>query len=214
MTDWSPISGMALITVVLVMMLAGTGAVVGAVLIGAALCVAITLAADMMQDLRTGHLVGAKPKRQQIIEMSVVWIGPAITMAVILIIAKANEQQFGIPMGPGTPTAAPQAQALQAVITGVQGGELPYALYGFGALIGALLGLGAFSGLGVLIGLSMYLPFHYIATYGIGCIIQMVLSKVKGRAWAEDWGVPAAAGLIVGESMFALLVNLIIVFKG
>ena len=64
LSDWSPISGMALLTVVLVMLLAGTGAVVGAVLIGAALCVAITLAADMMQDLRTGHLVGAQPKRQ------------------------------------------------------------------------------------------------------------------------------------------------------
>jgi hypothetical protein len=71
MTDWSPISGMALLTVVLVMLLAGTGAVVGAVLIGAALCVAVTLAADMMSDLRTGHLVGAQPKRQQIVEMAV-----------------------------------------------------------------------------------------------------------------------------------------------
>jgi len=214
MTDWSPISGMALITVVLVMMLAGTGAIIGAVLIGAALCVAITLAADMMQDLRTGHLVGAKPRRQQIIELCVVWMGPAITMATILIISQSNLKLYDAPMGPGTPTAAPQAQALQAVITGVQGGELPYALYGFGALIGALLGLGAFSGLGVLIGLSMYLPFYYIATYGIGCIFQMVLSKIKGRAWAEDWGVPAAAGLIVGESIFALVVNLIVVLAG
>ncbi len=211
MTDWSPISGMALITVVLVLMLAGTGAVVGAVLIGAALCVAITLASDMMQDLRTGHLVGAKPKRQQIIEMCVVWIGPAITMATILIISEGNLKLYGVAMGPGTPTAAPQAQALQAVITGVQGGELPYALYGFGALLGALLGLGAFSGLGVLVGLSMYLPFYYIATYGIGCVIQMCLAKTKGRAWAEGWGVPAAAGLIVGESIFALVVNLIVV---
>ena len=214
MTDWSPISGMALITVVLVMMLAGTGAVVGAVLIGAALCVAITLAADMMQDLRTGHLVGAKPRRQQIVELSVVWIGPAITMFTILIIAGANMKSFGVPLGPETPTSAPQAQALQAVITGVQGGEMPYALYGFGALLGGLLGLGAFSGLGVLVGLSMYLPFHYIATYGIGCIVQMILSKTKGRQWSEDWGVPCAAGLIVGESMLALIFNMIIVFTG
>lgn len=64
MTDWSPISGMALLTVVLVLLLSGTGAVVAAVLIGAALCVAITLAADMMGDLKTGYLVGAAPRRQ------------------------------------------------------------------------------------------------------------------------------------------------------
>lgn len=214
MTDWSPISGMALITVVLIMMLAGTGAVVGAVLIGAALCVAITLAADMMQDLRTGHLVGAKPRRQQIVELCVVWIGPTITMLTILVIAGAKTKLYGVPLGPGTDISAPQAQALQAVITGVQGGEMPYALYGFGALLGALLGLGAFSGLGVLVGLSMYLPFEYIATYGIGCVVQMFVSKAKGREWSEDWGVPAAAGLIVGESMLALIINMIIVFAG
>ena len=214
MTDWSPISGMALLTVVLVMLLAGTGAVIGAVLIGAALCVAITLAADMMQDLRTGHLVGAKPLRQQVVELSVVGIGPLVSMLVVLIIAAANQKSFGVAMGPGTPTVAPQAQALQAVITGVQGGEMPYALYGFGALLGALLGLGAFSGLGVLVGLSMYLPFEYIATYGIGCVVHMALSKAKGARWCEEWGVPFAAGLIVGESCLALIINLIVLARG
>lgn len=214
MTDWSPISGMALLTVVLVMLLAGTGAVVGAVLIGAALCVAITLAADMMQDLRTGHLLGAKPKRQQVMELLVVGIGPAVSMIVVLIIAEANLKSFGTAIGPGTPTSAPQAQALQAVITGVQGGEMPYALYGFGALLGGLLGLGAFSGLGVLVGLSMYLPFQYIATYGIGCVIQMIVCRTKGRRWAEEWGVPFAAGLIVGESILALVINLIVLATG
>ncbi len=209
MTDWSPISGMALLTVVLVLLLAGSGAVVGAVLIGAALCVAITLAADMMGDMKTGYLVGAKPKRQQIVELAVVGIGPVVCMLTVMLIASANIKQFdGIALGPGTPTVAPQAQALQAVIIGVQGGEMPYALYGFGALLGALLGLGTFSGLGVLVGLSMYLPFIYISTYGIGCLVQMALAKVKGRAWTEDWGVPFCAGLIVGESCLALLINI------
>ena len=214
LSDWSPISGMALLTVVLVMLLAGTGAVVGAVLIGAALCVAITLAADMMQDLRTGHLVGAQPKRQQVMELLVVGLGPAISMLVVLLIAEANRQTVGVPFGPETPTSAPQAQALQAVITGVQGGELPYALYGFGALMGALLGLGSFSGLGVMVGLSMYLPFAAIATYGIGCVINMVVSSWKGRIWAEDWGVPFAAGLIVGESVLAMVINMIVLATG
>ena len=213
-SDWSPISGMALLTVVLVMLLAGTGAVVGAVLIGAALCVAITLAADMMQDLRTGHLVGAQPKRQQVMELLMVGIGPVISMLVILLIAETNRETVGVPFGPETPTSAPQAQALQAVITGVQGGEMPYALYGFGALLGALLGLGSFSGLGVLIGLSMYLPFAAIATYGIGCVINMGVSSWKGRVWAEDWGVPFAAGLIVGESVLAMVINMIVLATG
>lgn len=212
MTDWSPISGMALLTVVLIMFLAGSAAVIGAVMIGAALCVAVTLAADMMADLRTGHLVGAIPRRQQVAEVSVVAIGPIVAMLVVLIIAQANVAQGGPALGPGAPNGAiaPQAQALQAVITGVQGGQMPYALYGFGAFLGALLGLGAFSGLGVLIGLSMYLPFIYIATYGIGCVVNMLLTRMKGRRWCEDWGIPFAAGLIVGESILALIINIIV----
>jgi uncharacterized oligopeptide transporter (OPT) family protein len=210
MTDWSPISGMSLLTIVLVLMLAGSGAVLGAVLLGAALCVAITLAADMMGDMKTGYLVGSKPKRQQFIELCVVWMGPIIAMFVLFLIVEANRLQFGVPIGPGTDMPAPQAMALQAVITGVQGGEMPYALYGFGALLGCLLGLGAFSGLGVLVGISMFLPFAFIATYGVGCLINMAMQKIKGRAWAEAWGVPFAAGLIVGEALLSLTINLIV----
>ncbi|MFI4915151.1 MAG: OPT/YSL family transporter [Phycisphaerales bacterium JB060] len=216
MTDWSPISGMALLTVVLVLLLSGTGAVVGAVLLGAALCVAITCAADMMGDLKTGYLVGSQPKRQQIVELVSTGLGPIICMLVLATIVAVNLKATDgqIPIGPGTPTVAPQAQALQAVITGVQGGEMPYALYGLGALLGALLGLGAFPGLGVLIGLSMYLPFYYIATYGIGCIINMVVVKAKGKRWSEDWGVPFAAGLIVGEGILGLLINFTVLAMG
>ena len=207
MTDWSPISGMALLTVVLVMLLGGPGQVVGAVLIGAALCVAITCAADMMADLKTGYLVGSVPRRQQTVELVFTGIGPIISMVVLVLITGANMQKFGVPIGPGTDTVAPQAQALEAVVTGVQGGEMPYALYGLGAGLGALLGLGAFSGLGVLIGLSMYLPFMFIATYGIGCVLNIIVAKVFGPRNAEEWGVPLAAGLIVGDAVLALAVN-------
>ena len=214
MTDWSPISGMALLTVVLVLLLAGSGSVMGAVLLGAALCVAITLAADMMQDLKTGHLVGAKPLRQQLCEMAAVPIGPVVTMLTILIIVGANMKTAGVPMGEGTTTTAPQAQALQAIIEGVQGGQMPYALYGLGAGLGVLLGLGSFAGLGVLVGLSMYLPFMYIATYGIGCVVNILLRAFKGPRWTEEWGVPFAAGLIVGESILALVFNIIILAVG
>ena len=214
MTDWSPISGMALVTIVLVMVLAGKNDVIGAVTIGAALCVAITCAADMMADLKTGYIVGGSPKRQQIVELIFTGIGPVISIATILLIAQTNIKTTGVPMGDGTPTTAPQAQALQAVIIGVQGGEMPYALYGSGAIVGVLLGLGSFSGLGVLVGLSMYLPLIYILTYGLGCVINIIVTRIKGRTWAEEWGVPLAAGFIVGEAVLALVVNSIVLLMG
>lgn len=170
----------------------------------------------MMQDLKSGHLIGGIPRRQQLAEMGTAWIGPIVAMLVVVVIAKANLAAGGPAMGVGAPNGAvaPQAQALEAVIGGVQGGEAPYMLYGVGALLGALLGLGAFSGLGVLIGLSMYLPFMFIATYGIGCVVQMIVSKIKGRQWSEDWGVPMAAGLVVGESILALIINIIVLAMG
>ncbi|MBL0920838.1 MAG: OPT/YSL family transporter [Phycisphaerales bacterium] len=207
MTDWSPISGMALLTVVLVLLLGGTGDVIAGVLLGATLCVAITIASDMMQDLKTGHMIGATPRKQQMLELSFTGIGPIVSMVTILIIAAANMEKFGVAIGPGTDTTAPQAQALAAVITGVQGGEMPYMLYGAGAALGVLLGFGAFAGLGVLVGLSMYLPFQYILTYGIGCLLNMAVTRVKGRGWSEEWGVPLCAGLVVGEALLDLGVN-------
>ena len=94
-------------------------------------------------------------------------------------------------------------------------GEMPFLLYGFGAVVGLLLGLGSFAGLGVLVGLSMYLPFAYISTYGIGCVIQIIVSKLFGRSKAEGWGVPFCAGLIVGEALLALVINIyVLIPKG
>ena len=209
MTDWSPVSGMALLTVVLVMLLIGTDAVIGAVLFGAALCVSLSLAADMMADLKTGYLVGAQPRRQQVVELLTAGIGPVVSMATLLLIVELNMQNTGVPIGPGTDTPAPQGQALAAVIDGGRGGEMPYALYGAGAVLGILLGLGAFPGLGVLVGLSMYLPLEYVLTYGLGCVANMLVGRVKGRTWAEEWGVPFCAGLIVGEAILAMIVNIV-----
>ena len=214
MTDWSPISGMALLTVVLIMTLAGPDDVTGAVLIGAALCVAVTCAADMMQDLKTGQLLGAVPKRQQIVELAATGLGPVVSLITLLVIVKANEAAYGVALGPPTPTVAPQAQALRAVITGVQGGNMPYALYACGTALGVALGMGSFAGLGVLVGLSMYLPVMYILTYGIGCLANMLVSRVKGASWSEEWGVPFCAGLIVGEGILSLVINAVVLLKG
>ncbi len=212
MTDWSPISGLALLTVVLIMLLAGKDQVVAAVMFGAALCVALSSSSDMMMDLRTGYIVGAQPRRQQLLEVVSVLIGPLVTMGTLALIVwrNLNSTDPQIPIGPGTDTTAPQAQALRDIIVGVQGGNLPYALYVCGAILGILLGLSGFPGLGVLVGLSMYLPIEYILTYGVGCVANMVMARIKGKQWAEEWGVPFCAGLIVGEAILAMVITIII----
>lgn len=204
MTDWSPISGMALLTVMVCLLMTGNQ-VVPAVLVGAAVCVAITECADMMQDLKTGHLVGGSPLRQQFLELFAAAIGPAVCIAVVLLLAQSNTQKFGVPFGPGTDSPAPQAAALQGAIDGIRGGDAPVPLFAMGGVLGALLSLSGIAGLGVLVGLSMYLPLFYLLPYGLGCLIQMALAKWKGSAWTEAWGVPFAAGLIVGEGLLGVV---------
>jgi putative OPT family oligopeptide transporter len=211
MTDWSPISGMALITVVICLLITGNQ-VVPAVMVGAAVCVATTLCADMMQDLKTGHLVGGLPVRQQVVELAVVWIGPIVSLATIWVLAQSNLQNFGVSFGPGTDAPAPQAAALQAAIDGIRGGDAPYHLYGMGALLGALLSTSGIAGLGVLVGLSMYLPLGYLLPYGLGCLAQMLCKRVRGPIWTEAWGVPFAAGLIVGDSLLGVVFAFVEVF--
>jgi uncharacterized oligopeptide transporter (OPT) family protein len=49
---------------------------------------------------------------------------------------------------------------------------------------------------------------QYLATYGIGCIINILVTKFKGPKWAEEWGVPLAAGFIVGDALLGLTVNM------
>jgi putative OPT family oligopeptide transporter len=204
MTDWSPISGMALLTVMICLLLTDNQ-VLPAVLIGAAVCVAITLCADMMQDLKTGHMVGGIPARQQMMELAVVWIGPIVCLATVWLLAEKNQAVYGAPFGPATDTTAPQALALQSAIDGIRGGDLSYQLYLMGAVMGGLLSLSGIAGLGVLVGLSMYLPLMFLLPYGLGCLLQMACRRIKGSAWTESWGVPFAAGMLVGEGLLGVV---------
>jgi len=213
MTDWSPISGMALLTVMICLVLTGNH-VISAVMIGAAVCVSITECADMMQDLKTGHLVGGSPLRQQFLELCVAWIGPGVCLAVVWVLAKNNMDSFGVYFGEGTDSPAPQAAALEGAIDGIRGGDAPVSLYAMGGVLGAMLSFSGIAGLGVLVGLSMYLPLMYLLPYGLGCLVQMVMARAKGAAWTESWGVPFAAGMIVGEGLLGVIFAIFKVLGG
>jgi putative OPT family oligopeptide transporter len=193
-TDWSPISGMALLAVTLVLVVSG-GSIGLAVLIGAAVCVAIGQGSDMMQDLKTGHLVGSRPVRQQAMQMVVSWIGPIVAVLTVYLIWET--QKFG----PGTNIPAAQATTLQQMIAAIQGGAVPVDKYLAGGAVGLALTLAAGGGAGVLVGLSMYLPLFYVLPYGTGCLLAMAAEKTKGRKWTANVGFPVAAGLLVGDSL-------------
>ena len=138
-------------------------------------------------------------------QLGFVAIGPVVCLAVIAVLWESFK------FGPEHDLSAPQAQALQAAIEGVVGGEVPWPKYLGGAVIGGLLGLTGVAGLGVLVGLSMYLPLGYILPYGLGCVVNMTFVKVLGSRWVEEKGVPFAAGLLVGEPLVVLLQSILII---
>ena len=198
MTDISPMSGMALISVTLMMFLLNKN-VAAAMVVGVTVCVAIGQGADMMQDLKTGFMIGSRPVKQQIAQFAVTWMGALITMGVLWLLWKGGpggEGGFG-----NTQLPAPQAGALMGIIDSVKTGDVPLDKYVLGGALGALLGAAPMAGLGVLVGLAMYLPFSITMGYGIGCLMQMALQRAKGIAFCEHKLVPFAAGLIVGEAL-------------
>ena len=208
-TNWSPLSGMTLIGVTILIFaasgLSDQGTIVASIIVGAAMCVSMAQATDLMLDLKTGYMVGATPKKQQIAQFLGTWLGPILVMALILVLHKA----YGI----GSETLpAPQGQALASVIQGILGGDVPMQKYLTGAGMGAMLSASGIGGLGVLVGLGFYLPFNIQLTYAVGTVTRLCTDKWLGHRWSEDVGVPVAAGLIVGEAMIGVVYAMKLVF--
>ncbi|MGB1017358.1 MAG: OPT/YSL family transporter, partial [Nannocystaceae bacterium] len=164
-TNWSPLSGMTLIAVtILILIASGLGStpmIVSSVVVGAAICVAIAQAGDMMLDLKSGYLVGAIPRRQQIAQALASWLGPILVMGLIYVLHRA----YG--MG-SERLPAPQASALAEVIRSIVGGDVPAFRYGAGAGLGGIMAFSGLGGIGVLVGLGFYMPFNIVMTYTLG----------------------------------------------
>ena len=210
-TNWSPLSGMTLIAVtILIFIASGLGdsaAIIASVMVGAAACVAMAQATDLMLDLKTGYLVGASPRKQQIGQFLGSWLGPILVMALIVVLHEAD--------GLGSEKLpAPQGQALASVIQGILGGDVPIQKYAAGAGLGAILSASGIGGLGILVGLGFYLPFNIILTYSLGTFTRIFIDRQRGVRFSEEIGIPVAAGLIVGEALVGVGYAMMQVFGG
>jgi putative OPT family oligopeptide transporter len=197
-TNWSPLSGMTLIAVTLLIIISSglddtRAAVVSAIMVGAAACVAMSQATDLMLDLKTGYLVGATPRQQQLGQFLGAWLGPILVMVLIFVLHEA----YGLG---SDKLPAPQGQALASMVNGIIGGDVPSQKYLAGAGLGALLSL-ASPGLGITVGLGFYLPFSIVLTYSIGTLLRVISDWKLGDAFSESTGIPIAAGVIVGEAL-------------
>ncbi len=197
-TNWSPLSGMTLIGITILIFIASGLAdretVIASMMVGAAMCVAMAQATDLMMDMKTGYLVGASPRMQQMGQFMGTWLGPILVMALIFILHEA----YG--MG-SERLPAPQGQALASMISGILGGNVPVGKYLAGAGLGAMLSASGVGGLGILVGLGFYLPFNIVLTYTIGTVLRLAVDWKKGSTFSHNVGIPVAAGFIVGEAL-------------
>jgi len=209
-TNWSPLSGMTLIAVTLLIILTSgmstSQSIIAAVTVGAAVCVAMSQATDLMLDLKTGYLVGATPRMQQAGQFLGAWLGPIIIILLIFVLHEA----YGLG---SDRLPAPQGQALAGMISGIVGGDVPVEKYLAGAGLGAILSA-ASGGLGITVGLGFYLPFNIVLTYSLGTATRLLTDRFAGREFSEEIGIPVAAGLIVGEALVGVGFALRAVFGG
>ncbi|MGB5627621.1 MAG: OPT/YSL family transporter [Woeseiaceae bacterium] len=208
-TNWSPLSGMTLVGITLLIVVTHgmerSDSIIAALMVGAATCVAMSQATDLMLDLKTGYLVGATPRMQQIGQFAGAWLGPIVVIVVIFVLDKS----YGLG---SEQLPAPQAQALASTIDGILGGDVPTEKYMAGAVLGGVLSA-VMGGLGITVGLGFYLPFNIVLTYSLGTLAREVSNRVKGNTWSEEVGIPIAAGLIIGEALVGVGNALVIVFS-
>jgi uncharacterized oligopeptide transporter (OPT) family protein len=122
------------------------------------------------------------------------WLGPIIVVIMMVVLHRT--------MGMGSPELpAPQAEALASTMDAIVGGNAPVYRYTAGAGIGLLLALSGLGGIGVLVGLGFYMPFNTVLTYTIGNVLRVMSDATVGKRFGHEYGVPFAAGLIVGEAL-------------
>ncbi len=207
----NPVSGMTIATLIfttLVLKLTGnTGAagMASAICIGSVICLSTCVAGDTSQDLKTGYLLGATPRNQQIGELIGALTASISIGGVLILLDKA--WGFGT-----TKLAAPQATLMKVITEGVMNGNLPWTLVFIGIFIAIAIEIIGVSALPVAIGL--YLPFELSAAIMLGGLARLLVDK-KSKAADKDSevnaGVLFSSGLIAGEGLVGIVLAVLAV---
>lgn len=217
----NPVSGVTIATIMvaslLLVLFMGAGHPAGpaaTLVIGAVVCCAAAMGGDNLQDLKTGHLVGATPWKQQIMQVVGVLTGAVVLVPVLSLL----QAKYGIgepTAGHPHPLSAPQATLMASLTRSVFGEGLPWPLVGLGMLIGILVILadrrlearGSEFRLPVLgVALGIYLPLKLSAAIFLGGVIAALASRAAAkRTEPPRRGLLFAAGLITGEALMGIV---------
>ena len=210
----NPVSGMAIATLLIATMSikasgkTGIDGMTAAIAIGSVICIVAAIAGDTSQDLKTGYLLGATPKKQQMGEIiGVVVSGLAIGGVLYLLNAAWG---YG-----GAEVPAPQATLMKMIVEGIMGGNLPWNLVFIGVFLAIALEILRVPVMPFAIGL--YLPIYLNATIMIGGVVRMFMDRRKNvdeetKTKQTTDGTLYCAGMIAGEGLVGILLAIFAVF--
>jgi putative OPT family oligopeptide transporter len=212
----NPTSGMTIATLLgtsLVFYLCGWTDALGkatALMVGTAVCIAASIAGDTSQDLKTGYLLGATPRLQQIGELVGVITSAGFVCLVVGMLHASVEGGLG-----GTELPAPQAVLMKLVIDGVLDQNLPWALIFIGVALAAVASLFRIPVLAFAVG--VYLPLATMAAVFLGGLLRHLLTRALPTPEAErrrERGVLFGSGLVGGGGLTGVLLALWVAVRG
>lgn len=203
----NPVSGMAIATLLIATILLkatgldGATGMKGAIAIGSIICIVAAIAGDTSQDLKTGFIVGATPKKQQWGELIGVLTSSLAIGGVLYLLNEA--WGYG-----STELPAAQATMMRMIVEGVMNADLPWGLIGAGAAIAIVVEILRIPVLPFAVG--MYLPLSLNAGIMAGGLVRLVVEKKRGlseekKKAAIDRGILYTSGMIAGEGLIGIL---------
>ncbi len=208
----NPVSGMAIATLLIATLIlkltgeAGAPGMQAAIAIGSIICIVAAISGDTSQDLKTGYLLGATPKKQQIGEI----LGVVASALAIGFTLNLLDTAWGFG---SEELAAPQATLMKMVIEGIMTGNLPWSLILIGVSLAVIVEILGIPVLPVAIGI--YLPVQLNACIMIGGVIRWFFDRIKNeqkRSTAVSNGVLFCSGMIAGEGLVGILLAVLAVF--
>lgn len=216
----NPVSGMTLITVVLtigVMIsvgLKGTAGMLIALIIGTAVCTALSTSGALISDFKIGYWLGSTPKNQQRWKFLGMAVAALVVAAVIPLMDNAyhfvvQDPATGQMISNEKELPAPQANMIAAVSSGLMDdpANQPWLLYGLGAAVALMLFM---TGLPMLaFALGIYLPIAINMAVLAGAIAAWIVGRTGGspqmRELRREQGTLIASGLMAGAAIFGVI---------
>ncbi len=212
----NPTSGMTIATLLgtsLIFYLMGWTDMSGkatALMVGTVVCIAASIAGDTSQDLKTGFVLGATPRRQQIGELVGVITSAGVVCLVVMLLHRNVEGGLGGPVLP-----APQAVLMKLVIDGVLDQNLPWVLIFIGIGIGLTASLFRIPVLAFAVG--VYLPLSTMAALFLGGLLRHLLTRNQPTDKDErrrERGILFGSGLVGGGGLTGVLLALWVGIRG